>query len=1057
MMNQEKQSTEVSCGCEPDTCTPFDFKRRDFIKTAGLTSAMLLAGRMPIMAGPFTPEDFKKIVPPDKKLSKEWIASLYERGKPLSATGEDLKFIGMPINGICTGQIYLGGDGRLWHWNLDSFPDLKNTGSGPRYLQPDDPESPIHQGFVLKVDGKTFSLDQSGFNDITFTSHYPMAKVEYQDKSCPVSAELEAYTPLIPLNRDDSSYPVVVLRYTVKNQSDREVKVAIAGWVDNPSNPLVQDSDYCWRECAYREFDCLSAIEHSMQTGSDEGDPDAVVFADFESDDYGEWTIEGKGFGKGPTKTKLRGRGKPSAYQGKGIAYSMSQGGVHAGGKLVSPQFKLEKPFINFLIGGFRSEATGVRLIIDGKAIRSTRAMNSHKMRGASWNVEDLMGKEARIEIIDAGPGGYIAADHFEFSTRPIHFPALTGQPDYGAMALGLLEEKPDWVNLQLEEDAFARGSGSLNSGDTARTTKASLGKTLTLKPGEEKSLRFALSWRFPNFDAKSSQTWDRAAPLEKWGNIRHHYASLWSSASEAAVSVSSREEDLRKSTRSWVDTWYDSTLPYWFLERTFVTLDCIQTQTTQRFIRADGLEHYNFEEGVKCCPGNCTHVWQYAHGLARLFPEIERECRDKVEYGLGFQESGLIHYRYGGGKHSQAVDGQCGTILRVLRESQMTTDMSFLESIWPRTKLSMEYVIKTWDADEDGILSGPQHNTLDAAWHGEVPWLINLYHAALKASAVMARQMGEGTLAERYEALVVKGVTPVVENLWNEEYGYFIHKRDPKFPKANGSDDGCHIDQIMGDSWAWNVGIGRILPQDKIRQALKALWTYNFVPDVGIFRKTFTGGRWYATAGDAGLIMCSYPQGTESSRLSNRGFAGYLNECMTGFEWQVATHMIWEDMLEEGLAIGKAINDRYQPALRNPYNEIECSDHYARAMASYGAYMAVSGYHYDGPAGKLAFGPKMQQDDFRAAFTAAEGWGRFTQTVKEGKQMNSLELTYGKLNLKELTLDLAPGAKADRAIVKVDGQDVDVKLTKNKESRVIVFTKAITISKDQKLEVEHV
>ena len=59
------------------------------------------------------------------------------------------------------------------------------------------------------------------------------------------------------------------------------------------------------------------------------------------------------------------------------------------------------------------------------------------------------------------------------------------------------------------------------------------------------------------------------------------------------------------------------------------------------------------------------------------------------------------------------------------------------------------------------------------------------------------------------------------------------------------------------------------------------------------------------------------------------------------------------------------------------------CHDHYARAMASYSAFMAVCGYRYDGPEGKLAFGPRMQQDNFLAVFTTAEGWGRFSQTLR--------------------------------------------------------------------------
>ncbi|MGB0744995.1 MAG: hypothetical protein ACPGSB_10780, partial [Opitutales bacterium] len=75
---------------------------------------MVLSGRAPLMAGPFTGDDFKKLVPEDKKLTAAWIRSLFERGEAEWYAGDELKHIGMPVGGICCGQVYLGGDGRLW-------------------------------------------------------------------------------------------------------------------------------------------------------------------------------------------------------------------------------------------------------------------------------------------------------------------------------------------------------------------------------------------------------------------------------------------------------------------------------------------------------------------------------------------------------------------------------------------------------------------------------------------------------------------------------------------------------------------------------------------------------------------------------------------------------------------------------------------------------------------------------------------------------------------------------------------------------------------------------
>ncbi|QDU88853.1 hypothetical protein Pla175_22370 [Pirellulimonas nuda] len=909
---------EQGCGCGPAACSPASIGRRNFIKASGLTTAMLMAGRGRVMAGPFSPDAFEHVIPSDKKLSKEWVASLYARGEALSATADDLKYIGMPIGGICTGQVYLGGDGRLWYWNLDGKRDAKHAVKGPRFTDPDTIHSPMDQGFALEVesgnDKRTFTLDSKGFAEVVFTNQYPMARVTYADAACPVQVELEAYTPYIPLNRDDSSYPVIVMRYTIKNTSDNVQAAAIAGWVENFSNYRSGKGARGERLSRYRELEGLSVVEC--------------------------WA-------------------EPAAEESR------------AG----RPRTRLE------LATDFGSIALG------------------------------LLGEE-RPDIVDIRRSQPGASDLFAPS-----------QPGV---------EKDEAFAMPLRERGFA-----------------SVGRTLSLEPGEEKTISFALAWRFPNANYVT------AFGNKPGAHDINFYSILWPTASDAAGAVAAREQQLYGTTRTWVDTWYDSTLPYWLLERTFVTLDCMQTQVAERLALQGGL--YNLDEGVNCCPGNCTHVWQYAQGLARIFPVIERECRDKIEYGKGFRpEDGAINFRYSIAKFEEAVDGQCGTILRVLRESQMTPDYRFLESIWDRTRLSMDRVIQKWDPDEDGLLAGAQHNTLDEPWYGQVHWLINLYHAALKASATMARQMKQPAVAERYEKIVARGAPKMVDMLWNEQYGHFIHKPGPGADEKHGSTNGCHIDQVLGEFWLHNVSLDRVLPEDKVRRTLESLWTFNFSPNVGDFRSVMTEGRWYAVEGNAGLVMCSFPHGRDEAKSGKKNYAGYLNECMTGFEWQAAAHMIWEGLVEKGLAIGKAIYDRYQPKDRNPYNEVECSDHYARAMASYSVFMAVCGYRYDGPEGKLAFGPRMQQDNFRAAFTTAEGWGSFSQMVNDRRQENAIELRNGKLSLRQLALDIAPGSDLGNGSVTLDGRPVDARLEKSGLRHIVHFPQRLSIAAGQTLRVQH-
>lgn len=130
----------------------------------------------------------------------------------------------------------------------------------------------------------------------------------------------------------------------------------------------------------------------------------------------------------------------------------------------------------------------------------------------------------------------------------------------------------------------------------------------------------------------------------------------------------------------------------------------------------------------------------------------------------------------------------------------------------------------------------------------------------------------------------------------------------------------------------------------------------------------------------------------------------GYFHECMSGFEHQVAAHMMSEGMTDEALVLTRAIHDRYHGSKRNPYNEIECSDHYARAMASYGTFISACGFEYHGPKGHMGFAPKLQGTHFRAPFTAAEGWG--TIDINDRGPMKAyIKLAYGQLRLKTLSL----------------------------------------------------
>lgn len=1031
-------STSESNSCDTRTCgcASSGLGRREFLKLGSLAATSLAIAQWPAVAGPFTKEDFDKLVPADKKLRPEWVKSLFERGEPTVYRGAELEKIGMPVGGICTGQLYLGGDGKLWHWDL--FNDLRGTGDG-HYANPPRPESPLDQGFALRlsVAGKSQvrTLDRAGWRDIAFNGEYPIATVKYADPESPVNVTLEAFSPFIPLNAADSGLPATVLRFTVKNSGTEAIEAELAGWLENAvclrsgaMRDIRRRNRIVRRGTRYAFLEC--AAEAAPVDPAAPKRPD-IVFDDFERETYDPWTPTGTAFGKGPVE-----KSQVPDYQGDLQMHGRHAVNTHSSapaqdvgsrdaqvGTLTSKSFTIERNYITFLIGGGAHKGkTCVNLLIDDKVVLSATGKNDNRMAPASWDVRKWAGQTARIQAVDNETGGWgnIGLDYIVFSDRP-HTPPgpLAEEPDYGTMGLVLLDPQPGGVftpslaDAPLPEGLFGNGA---TSSDTpalrpfGQKLTGALTRKFSLAPGEATAITFVVAWHFQNI---------KIAGLGDYGG--RWYGTKFPSALAVADYVAQHCDRLAKQTRLWHDTWYDSTLPYWFLDRTFLNTSILATSTAYRF----GNGRFWGWEGVGCCHGTCTHVWHYAQAMARIFPEIERDTRERVDLGLAFNpDTGVMGFRAEFDR-GLAVDGQAGTLLRMYREHQMSPDDAFLKRNWPRIKHAFDPLLRL-DGDRDGILEGAQMNTLDQPWYGEISWLSSLYLSALRAGEAMANEMDDAEFARQCREIFEKGRRNVDEKLFNGEYYFQVD--DPAHAKTVGSHDGCEIDQVFGQSWAWQVGLGRILDEAKVKTALRSLWRYNFTPDVGPFRAAYKPGRWYAMPGEGGLLMCSWPRG-DAKRVTT-GFDFYFNECMNGFEYQAAGHMVAEGMLQEGLAVTRMVHDRYHAARRNPWNEVECGDHYARSMASYGVFLAVCGYEYHGPKGRLGFASRLTPENFRCAFTAAEGWGTFSQKSGADGQRAEIAVVSGRLRLRTLALGVVGKASPTTATVNLGGKVLPATLT---------------------------
>jgi fructan beta-fructosidase len=146
---------------------------------------------------------------------------------------------------------------------------------------------------------------------------------------------------------------------------------------------------------------------------------DDIIVADFEKDTYEGWTVTGDAFGPGPAKGTLPGQMQVDGYQGEGLVNSFFNGD-NSVGSLTSPQFRVERKFISFLIGGGRNpDKLALQLLVDGRVVRSATGLNdtaggSEALEVDSWDVTELAGKMATVRVIDAAQGGWghINVDH---------------------------------------------------------------------------------------------------------------------------------------------------------------------------------------------------------------------------------------------------------------------------------------------------------------------------------------------------------------------------------------------------------------------------------------------------------------------------------------------------------------------------------------------------------------------------------------------------------------------------------------------------------------------
>jgi familyl 116 glycosyl hydrolase-like protein len=487
---------------------------------------------------------------------------------------------------------------------------------------------------------------------------------------------------------------------------------------------------------------------------------------------------------------------------------------------------------------------------------------------------------------------------------------------------------------------------------------------------------------------------------------LGNHYATRYADASAVFDRVRRDWPELLAATRAWTGTLARSGLDEAAVTHLAAQLVPIRSPTC--FRAADG-RFFGFEGTLGAstvmwsgafggsCPLNCTHVWNYEMALAKAFPELERSMRE-TELEIMQAPEGYVPHRvvaptylrqlWGepiGGPDAPALDGMLGTVLKTYREYRAGAGIDWLRRYWPNIARLMGYVDGAWNTGGTGMLTGIQPSTHDIDLTGLNTFQGTLWLAALRAAEEMARLLGANP--DGYRATFEQASTAYDEALFTGEY--YVQKLLPGDSAEFQWVDGCLSDQLIGQWWAHQLGLGYLLPAEHVRTALQSIVRHNLRHGFSGFVHPY---RQFADGDDSGLLMCTWPHGGRPNVPTR-----YADEVWTGSEYQVAAHCLREGLATEGRAVLDAVWARYDGRRRNPYNEIECGDHYVRAMAGWSVLEALAGFDEDGPAGAFTF----RQPDSAVPFLSSQGWGLWAPS----ETGLVLECGGGRIDIRSLTI----------------------------------------------------
>ena len=475
-------------------------------------------------------------------------------------------------------------------------------------------------------------------------------------------------------------------------------------------------------------------------------------------------------------------------------------------------------------------------------------------------------------------------------------FEAYAGYPFAASILERIRYTQPDFPKDRNEETLFLTSireqASHLKSEEFGA---AALCSTVRLAPGEKKTVRFILTWFFPNHFSTDGR------------RLGHYYENLFAGASDTNAFLRDNRNTVFDKAVAFSQLLYDTDLPH-------VYPDCwsghLSTIVKSSWYLKDG--KFGLWEGQGYCGFHTTDITYHASfGLIALFPELQL---GQMRMGAAFQrEDGRVHHFFTPDLEHvdngfDRVDMNNQFVLMVLRDYLYTGDAGYLKAMWPHVVRAMDS-ISALDSDGDGLPDrDTKRNTYDA-WNfaGTPAYISILWLAALKAAARIADEIGDAEQAETWRNTLETGLKSLEKRLWNGEY-YDLWLSDTE------KDESLMTDQLDGEWFLRAMGIGGNLADDRIRAVAKVILARNFDPD-------------------GGLVNASYPEGRHTTLFTHKNCQA--EAVWTGIGYVMAALCLSVGLRGDADAVVTAIHDN-QARFGALWNHWECGHHYTRPLSSW-------------------------------------------------------------------------------------------------------------------------